>query len=268
MCVDIAFYSALELIDEYFPGLIHDGELDFDVDLNMSVHVLAMDYKMYPVVVFEEGRYHRQLHEWCIIAEYMNTPEKIKAQRPKMANFRTEKVVDDKKSFWYGIRHQRCLIPVTGIYEHRAIKGWKNKVPYHVQLKGRKMFCIPGLYHYNKRRPSDPETGEVRPMFSLATTDANEVMRQIHNSGEYAFRMPLFLPKELELKWLDPKLTDHDLRQILAYEIPSDQLITTPVFSIRGKNPRPDGKSKNEYFEYPNLPPLGNDDGTLQRTLF
>ena len=32
MCLDIAFYSALQLIDDYFPGLAHDGEIDFVAD--------------------------------------------------------------------------------------------------------------------------------------------------------------------------------------------------------------------------------------------
>ena len=58
MCLDIAFYSALELIDDYFPELVHDGHLDFD--LEMGAHVLAMDYKPYPVIVFENAKYIRK----------------------------------------------------------------------------------------------------------------------------------------------------------------------------------------------------------------
>ncbi|PWU00433.1 MAG: DUF159 family protein [Bacteroidetes bacterium] len=266
MCLDIAFYSALELIDEYFPNLVHDGEIDFD--LETSVHFFAIGHKKYPIITFEDNHYHRRLFEWGIIAEYMNTPEKVKMLRRSMVNARSEKILNDKKSFWHRIRKKRCLIPVTGIYEHREIKGWKNKVPYHVCMKGRKLFCVPGLYHYNQFVPSDPETGEVRGMFTMVTRMGNEVMRNIHNSGDNAYRMPLFLPKELELKWLDPNLTDEDIASILSFEIPSDQLDYYPVFSIRGKTPRPDQVPKNQRFEYQNLPPLGNDDGQLQKSLF
>jgi len=261
MCLDISFYSALELIDDYFPDLVHDGELDFDLD--MGVHVLAMDYKPYPVVVFENGKYVRKIFEWGPIPEYMNTPEKIKMGRNKMCNARSEKLLDPS-SFWYGIRKQRCLIPVTGIYEHRGIKGWKQKVPYHVQLKGRKMFCIPGVFHFNTNIPSDPETGEMRGTFSMLTRDGNAVMRMIHNGGENPFRMPLFLPKELEFKWLDPNLTDNDLKNIIDYEMPSEELSYYTVASVRSQKGRPDGKKKNEPFEFKNLPPLGNDDGTIK----
>jgi putative SOS response-associated peptidase YedK len=266
MCLDIAFYSALQLIDDYFPGLAHDGEIDFSLDMGM--HFLALGHTRYPVITFEEGHYHRRHFEWGIIAEYMDTPEKIKAMRKSMVNARSEKILADRRSFWNRIRKNRCLIPVTGIYEHREVKGWKNKIPYHIQLKDRAMFCIPGLYHFNTKIPSNPETGEMRGMFTLITRQANETMRQIHNSGDNAFRMPLFLPRELELKWLDPDLTEQEMESLLAYEMPSDQIVYNPVFSIRGRSPRPDGRPKNEPYDYPNLPGLGQDEGPLQKTLF
>jgi putative SOS response-associated peptidase YedK len=266
MCLDIAFYSALQLIDDYFPNLVHDGEIHFDLDL--GVHFMALGHNRYPVITFQNDAYHRKYFEWGIIAEYMDTPEKIKAMRKSMVNARAEKILGDKKSFWNRIRRTRCLIPVTGIYEHREIPGWKNKVPYYIRLNDRPLFCLPGLYHYNTKMPSDPETGEVRGMFTLITRAANPLMRQIHNSGDNAFRMPLFLPKEKELEWLDPDLTDEGIARILDYEIPSNQLLADPVFSIRGRSPRPDGLPKNAPFAYPSLPPLGNDEDQTQPALF
>jgi putative SOS response-associated peptidase YedK len=266
MCLDIAFYSALQLIDDYFPDLVHDGEINFDLDMGM--HFLALGHNRYPIITFEDNRFHRKNFEWGIIAEYMDTPEKIKAMRKSMVNARSEKILEDKRSFWNRIRKKRCLIPVTGIYEHREIKGWKNKVPYHVTLKDRGMYCIPGLFHYNTKLPSDPETGEVRGMFTLITRAGNEVMRQIHNGGANAFRMPLFLPKEMEMEWLRPDLSDEQMERILNYEMPSDQIVAQPVYSIRGRSPRPDGKPKNVLYAYQDLPPLGSDEGAVQQGLF
>jgi putative SOS response-associated peptidase YedK len=254
MCLDISFYSALQLIDDYFPNLTHDGEIIFDLDIGM--HFLALGHSRYPVIVNENQHYHRKYFEWGIIAEYMDTPEKIKAMRKSMVNARSEKILEDRRSFWNRIRSKRCLIPVTGIYEHREIQGWKNKVPYYVRLKDRSMFCIPGLFHYNLKRPSDPETGEIRGTFTLITRSANPVMRQIHNSGDNAFRMPLFLPKKMELDWLKPGLTDEEIARILTHEMPSDQIVFDPVFSIRSRTPRPDGMPKNAPFPYADLPPI------------
>ena len=266
MCFDISYnYENLELIDEYFPDIGIDPGFYFDPDV--SVHVMALGYKKYPIVIKEGEKYKLKPFEWSIISEYMDTPDKIRKQRPMMANARSEKIVDDKKSYWHRIRKKRCLIPVTGIYEHREIKGWKNKVPYHVGLKDRKLFCIPGLYHYNEKLP-DPETGELRGMFTLITRAANSVMRNIHNGGDNPHRMPLFLPKDLELKWLKSDLTDDEIREILEYEMPAENLAYHTVFGLRGKAERTDGKRKNEPYEYQSLPPLGNDDGSLQSSLF
>jgi hypothetical protein len=41
---------------------------------------------------------------------------------------------------------------------------------------------------------------------------------------------------------------------LLGYEMASGDLVTTPVYSIRGRSPRPDGKAKTEGYEYAGLP--------------
>src|ERR1700743_2046000 len=102
MCLDIAFYSALQLIDDYFPNPTHDGEIAFDLDMGM--HFMALGYNRYPVIIFDQGHYHRKYFEWGIIAEYMDTPEKIKNMRRSMVNARAEKILEDKRSCCHPIR--------------------------------------------------------------------------------------------------------------------------------------------------------------------
>ena len=264
MCYDISFATRYELITQYVPDLIVDPQIGIDYDA--IIHTQAQAYRKYPVIIMQEGRYHLKPFEWGIIADYMTTPEKIKAMRNAMCNARSEKIIGDKKSIWRRLRQQRCLIPVTGIMEHREIRGWKNKVPYHVWLKDRNIFCIPGLYHYSTNW-ADKETGEIVGTYTLVTRAANSLMMQIHNSGDQAFRMPLFLPKELELKWLEPDLTDEEIQQILDYEMPSEMLQYETVWTIRSQKERPDNKGKLDAFEWPNLPPLGEDE-IKQNVLF
>jgi putative SOS response-associated peptidase YedK len=259
MCYDISFSTTIEEITDYLPDMIIDPQISINYD--MKLHVIAQAFQKYPVIIFEDASYKLKLFEWGVIPEYMNTPEKIKKGRNSMCNARSEKIVEDKKSYWHRIRKKRCLIPVTGIFEHREIKTWKNKVPYHVQLKDRKVFCIAGLYHYPNR--ADIETGEVTGTFTLITRGANEVMKQIHNGGDNAFRMPLFLPRELEQKWLLPDLTDQEMQEILDYELPAELLQYAPVFTIRTTKERPDGKGKLDPYEWANLPPLGQDNPEL-----
>jgi hypothetical protein len=78
----------------------------------------------------------------------------------------------------------------------------------------------------------------------------------------------LFLPKELELKWLEPDLSDETIGDILNFEMPSESLDYKPVYTLRSTKPRPDDKSKIDAFDWPNLPPLGQDDGELQKSMF
>jgi putative SOS response-associated peptidase YedK len=208
------------------------------------------------------GQLKLKAFEWGVIADYMDTPEKIKKMRNSMCNARSEKIIEDKRSVWHKLRKKRCLIPVNGIFEHREIKGWKTKVPYYVRLKNRPMFCLPGLYHY-PNKPTNIETGEVVGTFTIITRPANEVMRQIHNSGDNASRMPLFLPKDLETEWLDPSLNDDQIQAILDFEMPSEELHYDSVFSIRTTKPHPQNGSKIDRFDWPNLPPLWQDDGAI-----
>lgn len=262
MCYDISFATKYELITDYVPDLVVDPQIGLDYDMNL--HAQAQAFRKYPIIILEDEVKKLKAFEWGIIADYMDTPEKIKKMRNSMCNARSEKIIGDKKSIWHRLRKKRCLIPVTGIFEHREVKGFKNKVPYYVRLKDRPLFCIPGLYHYPNR--GDVETGEITGTFTLITRAANSVMAQIHNSGDQAFRMPLFLPKELEMKWLDPNLSDEQVQQILDFKMPSEALDYNPVYTIRTTKERPDGKGKLEMFEWPDLPPLGVD--TIEQTLF
>jgi putative SOS response-associated peptidase YedK len=260
MCYDISFSTTVEMVTDYIPDLVVDPQIGMDYDMN--VHIMAQAFKKYPIIVFEDGKHKLKPFEWGVIPEYLNTPEKIKKGRNSMCNARSEKIIEDKKSYWHRIRRKRCLIPVTGIFEHREVKSWKNKVPYLVRLKDRPLFCLPGLYHYPNI--ADVETGEITGTFTVITRAANSVMAQIHNGGENAFRMPLFLPKDLELKWLSPNLSDEEIKEILDYEMPSEQLDYNPVYTIRTTKDRPDGKERLEPYEWPNLPPLGVDESNLQ----
>mgnify|MGYP002074497646 CR=1 FL=1 len=245
----------MKTIRDYLPDVQTDPQLQIDFD---RAHVMAQSFSPCPVIIFEDGSYKLKLFEWGVIADYMNTPDKVRQSRPWMCNAQSEKILGDKKSYWHRIRKQRCLVPVTGFYEHREIKGWKNKVPYFIKLKEREIFCIPGLYHYSPL--PDPETGEMTGTFTLLTRPANSIMRQIHNGGSNSFRMPLLLTKDFEQKWLSPVLTDSEINEILNFEMPSEELVYQTVFTIRSSKPRPDGKEKYDLYMWPGLPSFENRD--------
>lgn len=70
--------------------------------------------------------------------------------------------------------------------------------------------------------------------YSIVTTEANELMRRIHNTN---FRMPVILLREEEKRWLDQRLDEREIETLLrsypsecmdAYMIGRDSLRRKP----------------------------------------
>lgn len=281
MCLDISFKIAEteDSLYDYLPHLKVDPQLDLRFDINS--HMQAHDRPFTKVIYLNaDGDPYLTLMRWGLLNKYMfRDADSFKMYGNNNYNTRAEKILDPKSS-WYKIKKQRCLIDTPGIYEHRAIKGWKQKVPYFIQLASKKRMLIPGFYHFLELNEADIErikslndkymmeamnkvlnldTGIITGTFSMITRAANEKMRHIHNDGNNKHRMPLFMQPEQAVQWLDASLTDADMQSILGYEIPSEAITATPVYTIRASRPRPDGKMKHEYFDWPGLPPLGVD---------
>jgi putative SOS response-associated peptidase YedK len=95
---------------------------------------------------------------------------------------------------------RRCIIPVDGFFEWKAIKG-KAKQPYAIAMKSGYPFGLGGIWE-NWR---DPNSGEWTRTFAITTTDANELVAEIHD------RMPLILAPADYVRWLSDQPDPHDL---------------------------------------------------------
>ena len=241
----MSFFSNIKLISDYLN--IKPGET---LQFESTFHKVAQSFSKWPIVIKEDG-YKISLFEWGVIADYMNTPEKIKDYRNSMANARSEKIIDDKRSVWHRIRKNRCLVFTTGFFEHRDI-GAKKKLPYFIKLKNEKVFCFAGLYNYSPI--PDPETGEAIGTFTIITKPANELMAKIHNSGPNSHRMPVILSKEKAICWLDENLDDKEIKKILSEEFPADQMDAWPVNTIRTR--KADDETVIEALDESSLPAL------------
>lgn len=235
MCYDLSFAAEGESIFDYFPELLGAGQMDFQFD--PRPYAIAQGYPKWPIITNSGDKYQLNKFNWGVIPSYMDTDEKIKKGRPFMCNATCEKMLHDNRSVWFRIRKNRCLIPATGFFEpHKEV--WSNEsLWFYIYRPDRKMFFLPGLYHYASHRP-DVETGEVPGTFALITRPANDTMAAIHNNTreEGSFRMPLMLPKELELEWLDPELTFEGMQQICDYAIPDEELAYHHVKNVRKRN--------------------------------
>jgi len=94
-------------------------------------------------------------------------------------------------------RLRRCILPVDGFYEWKAIKGQRAKQPYAIGMKD----GAPGLWENWK----DPVSGEWIRTFAVITTDANELVADIHD------RMPAILAPEDNTRWLGDEPDPRDL---------------------------------------------------------
>ena len=110
----------------------------------------------------------------------------------------------------------------------------------------------------------DEET--PRDTVSIITTEANPLMRKIHNGGANAHRMPVRLPQELERTWLedidgDDPVAVQGLQELL---VPYDEgeMTAYTVPKIRGKASVGNSPKAHERYTYEELT-LFKDEGQM-----
>lgn len=131
-----------------------------------------------------------QLFEWGLIPHWA----KDKDIQKYTLNARVE-TITEKPSF-RDVVQQRCLVLADCFFEWQWLdpKG-KNKQKYQIKVGGDEAFAIAGLYS----EWLDRSTGELLNTYTILTTEAMGIMRNIHNSK---LRMPIILPKNKEVNWL------------------------------------------------------------------
>jgi putative SOS response-associated peptidase YedK len=119
------------------------------------------------------------------IVDGMNVRDTAGGRKPINAKCET---VRDLPTFRDAYRKRRCIVPVNGFFEWRAIKGQKAKQPYAIAMKDGAPFGIAGIWENWK----EPASGEWIRTFAIITTDANELVADIHdrmrNSGARRLR--------------------------------------------------------------------------------
>ena len=123
---------------------------------------------------------------------------------------------------------RRCIVPVDGFFEWRAIKGARAKQPYAIAMKDGSPFGLAGLWENWK----NPNTGEWERTFAIITVPSNELLAKIHN------RMPAILEPRSYERWLGLVPNPHDL--LITY--PPEPMTMWPI-STRVNKPENDDPS-------------------------
>jgi putative SOS response-associated peptidase YedK len=139
---------------------------------------------------------------WGLIPEWAKDENQAIELQSGNANAKSETVFE-KPSFKYSIETRRCLVISTGFFEFQEVNG--KKYPYFISLSESEIFSMAGIY----ATWTDKSTGEIFDSFSILTKEADAFMANIHNSKK---RMPVILPESEEKNWLNPDLTNTEIK--------------------------------------------------------
>lgn len=124
-------------------------------------------------------------------------------------------------------RKRRCIMPIDGFFEWKAVKGSKIRQPYAIAMKDSAPFGLGGLWE----NWQDPTSGEWLRTFCIVTTRANALVRPIHN------RMPLILKPSDYARWLSEEDDPRDLLKPFATEPMTIWPVSTRVNSYQNDDP-------------------------------
>jgi putative SOS response-associated peptidase YedK len=135
----------------------------------------------------------------------------------RLINARSE-TVREKPAFRQAFRQRRCIIPADGFYEWRRTGG--RKQPFFFRMRDERPFGFAGLWER-----WEGEGGEVINSCAILTTEANEVLRPVHD------RMPVILhPEDYEL-WLGGGPRKLDLVKEMLRPYPAEEMVGYAVGS-------------------------------------
>ncbi len=148
-----------------------------------SEHFNGFAKPLTPVITIENPSIIEYI-QWGFPANWQPTP---------LLNAKIETLYELKSFKDY--TDNRCLIIVDGFYEWRH-EG-KNKIKYLIGF-GEEVFCLAGIFKYEHNKP----------YYTIITTEAQGIMREIHNTK---LRMPIAL-KDLskQTAWLHNELVTPD----------------------------------------------------------
>lgn len=196
------------------------GVQEITDDLQPSFNVAPTDKV---AVVLNNGVKQLVAMRWGLVPFWATDP-KIAS---KHINARAE-TLTVKPAFKDAFKRRRCLVVADGFFEWQ--KQGATKIPMFIHLEPERPFGFAGLYEI-----WTPPLGEKLVTCTIITTEANELVRPIHD------RMPVILPKDAEDFWLDSAVEDHtrllDLLQPYQASDMSAFTVSKLVNSVKNNSP-------------------------------
>jgi len=173
--------------------------------------------QMSPVLAVRNGKLSFSLMRWGLVPSWAKSVKD--ASQYSMINAKAEEI-SEKRSYKASFQKRRCIVPVSGFFEWRAMN--EKKTPFAISRVDELPLRLAGVWEHWV----SPLSGEIVDSYSLITTSANELMKPIHH------RMPVILDSSREEQWLDPENTDTESLQKLLQPCPSEWLKAFPISSL------------------------------------
>ncbi|MFW9929655.1 MAG: SOS response-associated peptidase [Candidatus Thorarchaeota archaeon] len=140
-------------------------------------------------------------------------------------NARDDKLISTK-TYFDALCNNRCLIPADGFYEWKLVGD--KKIPQYIRLKTTEIFSFAGIYQYNTKALENPFGT------AILTTIPNDLVANVHN------RMPVILPPQGELDWLNSNSSVEKLQNLLV-PYPTEEMemyqVSPKVNSAKNNSP-------------------------------
>jgi putative SOS response-associated peptidase YedK len=143
-------------------------------------------------------------------------------------NARAESVFE-KPAFKHAASTRRGVVPITGFYEYKHLKG--KKFPFYIDWIDEEVRWVACVCDEWK----DREKGETLLTFSIVTTKGNSFMAEIHNNPKLEEpRMPVMLEGQDIITWLNPETPVESLKQLMRASS-DENMRAHSVKPLRGK---------------------------------
>ena len=184
------------------------------------------------LIYTNNGDIYPTVARWGLVPHWVKNETQLKQIWNKTLNARGETIFE-KPAFKQDAISNRCLIYVTGFYEHHHYN--RKTYPFFMQRKDKNPIALAGLWN----TWTNPENNQSVNTFTIITTEANSLLAKIHNNIKLEGpRMPLIIPDKLEDQWLTPIHNDVDKLklQALIKSYPEELLQAYTVSKLRGKD--------------------------------
>ena len=212
MCGRFVFLLEMASLRESFPWLVLPDDLE-------SLYNIAPT-QLIPVLPNDGSRTLR-FFRWGLVPHWAKDP----SVGSRLINARSETLAE-KPSFRTAYRKRRCLILAAGFFEWRK-EAHGGKTPLFIKLKSGLPFAFAGLWE----RWISRENGEELLTCTIITCEPNSIISKFHH------RMPVILPPENYLDWIDPAERSPDELGGLLKPYPAEEMEAYPV-SRFVNNPR------------------------------